>query len=302
MMNPLKNISEKLLPFGPFDALAVAIIDFEKRSFEAFEYEYILGSLIENKKPEITFDLASLSKPLINSLAYFLDPKAFTSEDLLCLNHQAGIPAWGLLSKGKWQEQIKKYEIKKSDVLYSDFSALRTYLNVSAKSDAYEEVKKFWHPEMKYWLDLSGEENFVQTGYIEREPNYGQVHDPNAYCIREFCSHAGVFSTIQGVAETLLKFDDELDLLKTMQKEIASDSPRFVLGWDRVLNPQDTLAGNGCGPKTFGHLGFTGTSIWIDPDLKKGHVILTNAVKEHWYDKKNLNDLRRALGETVWKI
>ncbi len=67
------------------------------------------------------------------------------------------------------------------------------------------------------------------------------------------------------------------------------------------MNPDDTLAGRGCGEFTFGHLGFTGTSIWIDPEKMKGHVILSNATKFHWFDKTNLNDMRRVIGEQVWK-
>jgi CubicO group peptidase (beta-lactamase class C family) len=51
---------------------------------------------------------------------------------------------------------------------------------------------------------------------------------------------------------------------------------------------------------TFGHLGFTGTSIWIDPQKKKGHVILTNATKKYYYDRQGLNDLRRQIGEAIW--
>jgi CubicO group peptidase (beta-lactamase class C family) len=47
-------------------------------------------------------------------------------------------------------------------------------------------------------------------------------------------------------------------------------------------------------------LGFTGTSIWIDPERMLGHVILSNATKIHWYDKQGLNDLRRAIGQEVW--
>jgi CubicO group peptidase (beta-lactamase class C family) len=85
-----------------------------------------------------------------------------------------------------------------------------------------------------------------------------------------------------------------------VKKDLATHNHRFAYGWDRVENPGNTLAGAGCGPSTFGHLGFTGTSIWIDPEKGLGHVILSNATKYHWYDKVGLNDIRRAIGEKVW--
>jgi CubicO group peptidase (beta-lactamase class C family) len=76
---------------------------------------------------------------------------------------------------------------------------------------------------------------------------------------------------------------------------------RFVNGWDRAQDLENTLAGTGCSEHTFGHLGFTGTSIWIDPVKKLGHVILSNATKLYWYDKQDLNNFRRLIGQRIWQ-
>jgi CubicO group peptidase (beta-lactamase class C family) len=167
------------------------------------------------------------------------------------------------------------------------------------------DVKKLcqtvWDKELMNWLDLPQWFPTVQFGYKNSRPNFGQVHDPNAYTIGKFTSHAGLFSTVDGLCRTLLNYNDKTDFIKKVALDSETHKHRFVMGWDRVENPDSTLAGKGCGPRTFGHLGFTGTSIWIDPDKQRGHVILSNATKYYWYEKAGLNDLRRAIGECVWK-
>ena len=97
-----------------------------------------------------------------------------------------------------------------------------------------------------------------------------------------------------------MKKRKKTDFIKKVLSDLKQHSHRFSYGWDRVENPANTLAGVGCGAYSFGHLGFTGTSIWIDPDRMIGHVILSNATKNHWFDKVGLNSIRRAVGEYVW--
>ena len=62
-----------------------------------------------------------------------------------------------------------------------------------------------------------------------------------------------------------------------------------------------TLAGDGCSPHTFGHLGFTGTSIWVDCEKSLGVITLTNATKKFWFERDGLNNIRRSIGSFVWK-
>ena len=91
-----------------------------------------------------------------------------------------------------------------------------------------------------------------------------------------------------------------LQLKKGFQKRDNGD--RFVNGWDTVdiNNGKESLAGRGCGPFTFGHLGFTGTSIWIDSEKRIGFIILTNATRDFWYERTRLNDLRKEIGRFIW--
>lgn len=302
-MQNLIRIVSSLLPQGPMDAVGVGVIDFKNGKYEFFEANNNDGNVKIGFEAYIYFDLASLTKPLTNSLSYFLKDTSFDKDMLLCLSHRGGLPSWGLLPQIGWEEQILSYQVKEAETLYSDFSALRVMLELKKKGiDQKSICQEVWDKETVYWTDLPAWFPVVQNGYKNLRPNFGRVHDPNAWTIKNFCSHAGLFSTTDGLCRTLINYNEKTDFLKKVKTDLANHQHRFSLGWDRVVNPQETLAGKGCGPSTFGHLGFTGTSIWIDPDKQKGHVILTNTTKYHWYNKANLNDMRRAIGELVWSV
>lgn len=301
-MKAIVQIIKALMPGEAFDALGVGVINFKTNDFEVIEANRFGGEVQLKTEPTLYFDLASLTKPLTNSLSYFLQPEAFDKDLLLCLNHRAGMPAWGLLPAAGWKEQILAYPIKESDTLYSDFSALRVMLELEKKGINQKSLcQQVWDKETLNWLDLPLHFPKPQYGYKNSLPNFGEVHDPNAWVIRDFCSHAGLFSTVDGLCRTLLNYQSQTSFIQTVRKDLSEHQRRFCFGWDRVENPDNTLAGKGCSPFTFGHLGFTGTSIWIDAEKMLGHVILSNATKYHWYDKQGLNDLRRAVGEEIWR-
>ena len=296
------RIIQALLPQENFDALGVGVIDFQRKSFEAIEAEKTPVRLLFRQEPRLYFDLASLTKVLTNSLSYFLKPESFDENMLLCLSHRGGLPAWGLLPDAGWENQILSYPVKASSTLYSDFSALRVMLELRKKGvDEKELCRGIWDRETMYWLDLPPWYPTLQNGFVNGVPNFKQVHDPNARNLRTFCSHAGLFSTVDGICRTLLNYEEKTGMLLRVIEDLKTHPHRFAFGWDRVEDPLNTLAGNGCGKFTFGHLGFTGQSIWIDPERKLGHVILSNATKFFWHEKQGLNDIRRAIGEVIWR-
>jgi beta-glucosidase-like glycosyl hydrolase/CubicO group peptidase (beta-lactamase class C family) len=115
----------------------------------------------------------------------------------------------------------------------------------------------------------------------------GEVHDENAHALGGVAAHAGLFGTAGDLArfaqmmlnggvlehrrivsrETLEKF--------TTRANLVPDSSR-ALGWD---TPSGTSsAGALFSPRSYGHTGFTGTSMWIDPDRKAFAILLTNRV------------------------
>ncbi len=300
-MERIGHIIKSLLPLERFDALGVGIIDFNKKTFSALEANTFDDKFKFKSEPTLYFDLASLTKPLTNSLSYFLRPEHFEEKMLWLLSHRSGLPSWGILGKSDWREQLQGYGIKESETLYSDFGALRLQIEFEKKAKMKDLCQTVWDKETLFWLDLPRHFPTPQNGFQNGRPNYGEVHDPNARTLNTFCTHAGLFSTVDGLCRTLLNYQEKTGFISIVKADSANHKHRFSFGWDRVEDPSATLAGKGCGPSTFGHLGFTGTSIWIDPDLMKGHVILSNATKYYWYDKKGLNDIRRAIGEVVWE-
>jgi len=125
---------------------------------------------------------------------------------------------------------------------------------------------------------------------------WGEVHDPTAFLLEGVAGHAGLFSTVIDVcrfAQMMLAggidlptnhrlFSEKTVKLFTTPGPTTPLNPRpFALGWDVSVRRSFsgyTSAGSFLGPRTFGHTGFTGTSLWIDPDRNFFVVLLTNAV------------------------
>ncbi|MCB0824988.1 MAG: beta-lactamase family protein [Armatimonadetes bacterium] len=106
----------------------------------------------------------------------------------------------------------------------------------------------------------------------------GEVHDPLARCLGGLSGNAGLFSTIEDLAQFCSAILSQKP--EWWQQDWAiqqSSKSSRALGWD-TKSPSGSSAGNLFGPKSFGHTGFTGTCIWIDPDAKIFAVLLTNRV------------------------
>lgn len=283
-----------------FDSVAYAYIDFSQKSFTSCEWSEGEFSC----EPYLFFDLASLTKPLTNSAVRLKYPEIFDSKMNLLLNHRAGLPLGGRLSKKGWQDFLWQYEVLESETLYSDYSSLRTMLEIEKKTQKKlkELCSYYFDEEMVYWNELPEYATTPITGMREKKYITHQVHDDNCLVINQFVSHAGLFATVDGVAKSLLNLDREVKLLEKLTSEFKTHdhTKRFILGFDHPQDLENTLAGKGCSKNTFGHLGFTGTSFWIDTEKKIGQVLLTNATKNFWYERKGLNDLRKNLGQLGW--
>jgi CubicO group peptidase (beta-lactamase class C family) len=296
MGKDLENFLRQAMRGQSFNSIAAAAVDFKTGTFVQSELEN--GKVSKN----IFFDLASLTKPLTLSALKLIHPDLFKGDknfDLL-LNHRASFPSGGRLSRETWKEKILSYPIIEGDTLYSDYGALRLMLELENKTgkDLKTLISSYWDPQLIFWRDLPKDSFCPSTGFRLGKRIKCQVHDDNAYIIGGFCSHAGLFSTISGLAKSLVTLNEKYDLLSSIQK--IKFQERFVDGWD-TASGENSLSGVGHGPQTFGHLGFTGTSMWIDPKAQKGHIILTNATQNHWYNREGLNNLRRSVGEFLWK-
>lgn len=300
-MKEIENFLNKFMPDQHFDSIAVSVIDFKNLNYESLEWHE--GGLV-NKSGKYFFDLASLTKPLTLASVYLLDPKKFSNEMKLLLNHRAGLTSGGRISPKSWREYISSFEMTPSPTLYSDYSALRLMLEIEKvyKTDLYSICSYYWDEELLHWSDLVSPLRSPVTGVRHRKKIQGVVHDDNAYYLKQKVSHAGLFGTIDGISKSLINLENEKELISFMSKGFSSPVERFLFGWDTVTDPENSLAGKGCSKKTFGHLGFTGTSIWIDCEKKRGAVILTNATQNYWYDRKGLTKVRKGLGQIIWNM
>ena len=114
----------------------------------------------------------------------------------------------------------------------------------------------------------------------------GDVHDENAAAMGGVAGHAGLFGTAEAVLAVsgawLASYHGDRSLLdRELVRQFTtrqSQTPRssWALGWDTPSVPSSS--GTHCSPEAFGHLGFTGTSLWIDPQRRLEVVLLTNRV------------------------
>ena len=114
----------------------------------------------------------------------------------------------------------------------------------------------------------------------------GEVHDENAYALGGVAGHAGLFGTARAVLAVSQAWMDGRrkkpglltpDIVKTFtanRQGVPNSS--WALGWDTPS--VRSSSGTRFSPESFGHLGFTGTSLWIDPVKELEVVLLSNRV------------------------
>ncbi|MFV1980944.1 MAG: serine hydrolase domain-containing protein, partial [Rhodothermia bacterium] len=138
----------------------------------------------------------------------------------------------------------------------------------------------------------------------------GEVHDERAWVLGGTAGHAGLFST----AEDLAKYASMLlnggvgNGVRIFQPETVSlFTTRFpndightrALGWDTKSDEGYSSAGQFFGPRSFGHTGFTGTSLWMDPDANVFVILLTNRVYPTRMNRK-LFSIRPRVADIVF--
>ena len=136
----------------------------------------------------------------------------------------------------------------------------------------------------------------------------GEVHDENAYAIGGVSGHAGVFSTSPDLAafcQMLLNggvYAHQRVLRRatiaefTVPQALAQNTR--TLGW--VVPTEGSSSGHYFSARSYGHTGFTGTTIWIDPDRQLFVVLLTNRVNPTRENHK-IAEVRPAVHDAVMK-
>jgi CubicO group peptidase (beta-lactamase class C family) len=134
----------------------------------------------------------------------------------------------------------------------------------------------------------------------------GEVHDENAYAMGGVAGHAGMFATAPDLAafcQMLLNggiyahsrlLTRATVALFTKPQALAANAR--MLGW--MVPTGESSSGHYFSPRSFGHTGFTGTSIWIDPERELFVILLTNRVYPTRANEK-IAAVRPALHDAV---
>ena len=291
--------------------------------------------------PDKIFDIASLSKVVSTTLSILIleerglislddkvstyfpqfnssDKKSVTLEDLM--RHRAGLPSGTTPKIGEaYEVYLKRITSQaltykpRSKTVYSDLSfillgrivelASGEKLSQFAQTNIFSPLKM---TSTNYVVPIDNQILCAPTSILE--PCF--VHDPTANrLLPESVGNAGVFSTITDLSRLghMLINKGELDGVrilseKTVEKMSTPVGPRG-LGWDLTSEyataPRGTVFPAGI---SYGHTGYTGTTMWIDPKTKSFYVFLSNRVfMGDERTKKPFTAFRKALSTSIGK-
>ncbi len=274
-------------------------------SVEADETLYDLASLTKvvgtSTAIMILWDrgLIQLDAPVSRYLPGFVGEgkERVTVEQLL--THHSGLPAgrqlWRTVSRDEARRIVLEAPLACQPgkcFLYSDLGA--DILGWIVEAVAEQPMDVFLEREVYGPLEMTDTKFRPEAALAKRAaptevspprgyPLRGEVHDENAFALGGVAGHAGLFST---AADLAVYAQMMLNGGVYSGVRIVSDSAveRFTrrsagsraLGWD--TGDGDGGAGEYLSERAFGHTGFTGTSIWIDPDRSMFVILLTNRV------------------------
>ncbi|HKJ66236.1 MAG TPA: serine hydrolase domain-containing protein [Desulfopila sp.] len=203
--------------------------------------------------------------------------------------------------------------------IYSDLGYILLGRIVEHKSG--EGIAAYWRREIVEPLALDDEfhiygetsvakEKYVSTGCnsFDEDDVYGQVHDENCRAAGRILGHAGLFSTLHGVVSlcncillSCLEFSGhpayrDKDMHFLLEAGVGG---QWACGFD-VRTGREPSSGTLFSEKTIGHLGFTGTSMWIDIQKRISVVLLTNRVI-HGLQTNTLQYMRPLLHDAVMR-
>ena len=137
---------------------------------------------------------------------------------------------------------------------------------------------------------------------------WGEVHDGNCWFMNGISGHAGLFSTVEETFKIAQQFlENQTTLLKpeTCKLFRTNFTPGLnearSIGFQLAETPNST-ASKSLSKDSFGHLGFTGTSLWIEPETERIFILLTNRTHASELPFVNINSTRRKFHETATQI
>lgn len=217
-----------------------------------------------------------------------------------------------------------------SMVVYSDLNFLllgfllekihKKALNEIAETEIFEPLKlkeTFYNPAKTLRSKIAASEcgNYhekntcVEMGYDVSRYDWrdyqiwGEVHDGNCWFMSGVSGHAGLFSTAEETFRIAQQFlAEESVLLKPETCRLFRTN--FTPALNEARSPgfqlaatKDSTASQALSSDSFGHLGFTGTSVWIEPETERIFILLTNRTHAHALPFVNINSVRRRFHE-----
>jgi serine-type D-Ala-D-Ala carboxypeptidase len=189
----------------------------------------------------------------------------------------------------------------------------------TAKREIFEPLKlqqTFFNPEIAlqtgiaacetgnaYEVDMSKQIGAGEYAKSRQRVIWGEVHDGNAYFLGGAAGHAGLFSTAGEtflIAQQFLRESTTLLTPETCalfrENMTAGLNEARSLGW-QLAATKDSTGGADLPPDSFGHNGFTGTCVWIDPHNQRIFILLTNRTHARALPFANINAVRREFNK-----
>ncbi|MGP4073940.1 serine hydrolase domain-containing protein [Piscibacillus sp. B03] len=262
----------------------------------------------------------TLNSPVVKYLPTYIY-KDTTIQSLL--THTSGLPAhkpYFLTNSNRddiIQNLLKEERISQLNekVIYSDLNYILLSLIIEKVSDmnlnnfAGKFIFEPLNMKQTTFLPQLAKECFAATEFDSRKNQFkvGEVHDENAEALGGISGHAGLFSTIEDLSTfcNMVENEGAYNGTRVLSSKILRESRRDLtkfsdqsrgLGWQLNRN-LDLQCGPAFSEYTYGHTGFTGTSLFFEPTQSLFVILLTNRV--HLGREKSISQLRRDIHSEI---
>lgn len=278
--------------------------------------------------PATIYDCASLTKPLITTTLVLqaIEEKRISLDDEYrgytfreLLTHTSGLRAW--LPLYAFDDPLQAIEVdgpehpRGTAVVYSDLNFVLLWRALTeifggyvaaARERIFEPLGLFdamFNPPPsrrpriaatewgQRWEQAMCAARGIRFTRFREGLIWGETHDGNSFHAGGTCGNAGLFATARDVFRIAQSFANSPFVFEATRNYTEGMSDHRGLGWQ--LPTPGSLATSMLSPRAYGHTGFTGTSVWIDPDADRIMVLLTNRV----HPCASPNAMQRIRGE-----
>jgi len=228
------------------------------------------------------------------------------------LTHTGGLPAWkplfaNISTRETAFANILQTELRdtRGDIIYSDlgFMLLGIVIERISKMRQDKFANKYIFAPLKMNTISYGPLRNKSVAATEdcgwrNRLLVGEVHDENAYLCDGVSGHAGLFGRAEDLAKyarAWLNYDTRIARPELMQEAIKTQAEnktlRRGLGW--LKKTEDGFASNLASQDGYGHTGFSGVSIWLEPSRNYYIILLTNRIHPTRNHGKNIHKIRQ---------